>query len=490
VSHDDQVRRLKAKYRPDDRYANFGPLITSMEVHGFRGVRSLPLTFESSVTALSGLNGTGKSTIAQLATCAYRKEVGAAANRFYVADYFPVSPADPEPFKNDARVIYTYGVQRTADLQQVTVSRKVKEWSGYKRQPERASYYIGFTQFIPKVERRDFSVYRGHLLRLGESRPLLEQAATNIARILGLPYDALDFTEVSHASKVGELAMATRGGRRYSENHMGFGEGRVVYMVNTMECAPVQSLFVLEEPETSLHGDAQIRLAQYFVDVSYRRGHQILLTTHSAAILGQLARESVVYLRREPDGRLSSTAGLSTYQVDSYLQGEGQNAAKATICVEDEFARLFAIEIMRRCDPDLLAGCSLLPIGGGQAIPAAVKLLRDAGVRAVGLADGDMPDVANEVVSGLPGARPPEIEVFTDGAVKGAFSAVPYGLAVDEVLSAVSDHHGYVRAIAKHLMLDESFVATTACRAYAAARPAEEFSAIVKMIHAGLGDRR
>ncbi len=490
MSHDDCVRHLAAKYRPENRYANFGPLITSMEIYGFRGIRSLALPFESSVTALSGLNGTGKSTIAQLVTCAYRRKVGAAAGRFYVADFFPVSPADPEPFGTDARVVYTYGVQRGAEPQQVTVSRKAKEWSGYKRQPERVSHYIGFTQFIPKVERRDFSVYRGHLLNLGESRPLPEGAAALIARILGLPYDALDFTEVSHASKVGELAMATRSGRRYSENHMGFGEGRVVYMVNTMESAPVQSLFVLEEPETSLHGDAQIRLAQYLVDVSYRRGHQILITTHSAAMLSQFARESVVYLRREPDGRLSATVGLSTYQVDSYLQAEGRREAKATICVEDEFARLFAIEIIRRCDPDLLAGCRLLPTGSGQGIPAAVRLLRDAGVRAVGLADGDIPGSRNEVVSGLPGAQPPEMEVFTDAAVKNAFAEPPYGLTVSEVLAAVSDHHGYTAAIAKRLMLDESFVATTACRAYACDRPVEEFSTIVETIRRGLGDRR
>jgi AAA domain, putative AbiEii toxin, Type IV TA system len=366
----------------------------------------------------------------------------------------------------------------------------VKEWSGYKRQPQRTCYYIGFTQFIPKVERRDFSVYRGHLLKLGDSKPLSEEANTNVGRILGLPYDALDFTEVSHASKVGQLAMATRSGRRYSENHMGFGEGRVVYMVTAMESAPTQSLFVLEEPETSLHGDAQVRLAQYFVDVSFRRGHQILFTTHSTAILGQLSRESVVYLRRSPDGRLSATRGLSTYQVDSYLQAEGRGTAKATVCVEDEFARFFTIEIMRRCDPDLLAGCSLLPIGSGQDIPAAVKLLRDAGVRAVGLTDGDMPEAANEVVSGLPGTRPPEIEVFTDGAVKDAFAAAPYNLALDEALSSVGDHHEYVRAIAKRLMLEESFVATTGCRAYAAARAVEEFSEIVAMIRRGLGDRR
>jgi predicted ATPase len=490
VSHDDQLRRLAGKFHPQDRYANFGPLLQTMEIHGFRGIRSLTLPFQSSISAMSGLNGTGKSTIAQLATCAYRKASTAAAHRYYVADFFPVSTADPEPFTPDAKVIYTYAVQRGADPQQVTVSRKVKEWSGYKRQPERTCYYIGFTQFLPKVERRDFSVYRGHLLELGVSRALSGTAAAQISRILALPYDALDFTEVSHGTKVGELAMATRNGRRYSENHMGFGEGRVVYMVNTMETAPVQSLFVLEEPETSLHGDAQVRLAQYLAEVSFRRGHQIILTTHSPAILGQLARESVVYVRRGPDGSLSATTGLSTYQVDSYLQAEGRSNGKATICVEDDFARRFAIEIMRRCDPDLLAGCSLLPIGGGQELAAAVRLLRDAGVRAVGLIDGDMARGQIEIVAALPGTCAPEVEVFTDAAVKEVFAEPPYQLALDEALSAVGDHHEYAQAIAARLMLDETFVATTACRAYAAVRDPAAFASIVDFLRRGLGDRR
>lgn len=105
------------------------------------------------------------------------------------------------------------------------------------------------------------------------------------------------------------------------------------------------------------------------IQLAMRRGHQIIITTHSAAILGQLNRKSVVYLRRAPDGLLSATTGLSTYQVDSYLQAEGHRAGKPTICVEDEFARHLTIEILRRCDPDLLAGCSLLPIGAGQDIP-------------------------------------------------------------------------------------------------------------------------
>jgi predicted ATPase len=66
VSHDDNLRRLKAKFAVANRYANFGPALQTLEIRGFRGIKDLTRTFQSPITALSGLNGTGKSTIAQL----------------------------------------------------------------------------------------------------------------------------------------------------------------------------------------------------------------------------------------------------------------------------------------------------------------------------------------------------------------------------------------------------------------------------------------
>lgn len=485
MSHDDNVRTLNKRFADAHRYANFGSALRTLEIHGFRGVSELSLTFESPITALSGLNGTGKSTIAQLAVCGY----GPSGHRYYVRGFFPVSAADPKPFTDAAKVVYSYSVDQGTNLQQVTVSRKVKEWSGYQRQPDRECHYIGITSFIPKIERQDFSVYGGRTLQLGGSRTMSKIAADHISGILSLPYEHLEFTEVTHNQRSAELAMATRGGQRYSENHMGFGEGRVVYMVNSMEAAPPKSLFVLEEPETSLHGEAQHRLARYFVDVALRRGHQIIITTHSGAILEELGRESVQYLRRTPEGTLSVTPGLSTYQIDSYLLGEGRAKGAITICVEDTFARHFLIEIIRRCDSDLLAGCQIITIGGGQDIPPAVELLRRAGLRAAGILDGDMKQFESDFIICLPGDEAPEKEVFNNKAVKEYFAS-SYGVSVDDILAGVPNHHEYASAIAKRLMLEVSFVATEACRAYCNSHSPVDFKPITTMLREKLGDKR
>jgi hypothetical protein len=52
--------------------------------------------------------------------------VTATLPRYYVKDFFPVFAADPEPFCPQGQVVYSYCVERGAEPQQVTVSRKAR----------------------------------------------------------------------------------------------------------------------------------------------------------------------------------------------------------------------------------------------------------------------------------------------------------------------------------------------------------------------------
>jgi predicted ATPase len=489
MSHDDQVRVLGKRFK-NNTFENFGPILMTMHIQGFRGISNLELEFKSPITALSGMNGTGKSTIVQLAACSYRRpEDHNAPRRHYVKNFFPVSVADPQPFAENAMVQYSYAMQG-GDRQHLTVSRAKKEWSGYKRQPARSAFYLGFTYFIPKIEKRDLSINQAQNLELGESRLLDSVSAEHIGRILSLDYWGLGFTGVYSGDRFTELAVAMRSESSYSENHMGFGEGRVVYTVNTLEAAPEKSLFLLEEPETALHGDAQVRLARYLVDVVKRRGHQIILTTHSAAILGQLGRDSVVYLRRSGNGEVTATHGLSTYQIDSHLQKQGRSTENVSICVEDAFAQCLAQEILRMVDADLLEGCKFLQIGGAQEIPNAVKILNEAGRRTIGLLDGDMKEDKEKGIITLPGDGPPEKEVFAHEAVRKFFAEALYDVDVNEILSGVEDHHDYVKVISSKIYLAEDAVVSIACHTYVSAHEKEDFSNIAKFVRSRLGDRR
>jgi hypothetical protein len=101
-------------------------VLQSLEIQGFRGIKDLTLDLQSPVTAISGLNGTGKGTIAQLAGCGYRKSGSTMRRRYYVADFFPVSAVDPEPFSPWGKVVYSYCADKGSDPRQVTVSQRSK----------------------------------------------------------------------------------------------------------------------------------------------------------------------------------------------------------------------------------------------------------------------------------------------------------------------------------------------------------------------------
>jgi hypothetical protein len=56
MGHGDDIRRLASKFKPEHRYPNFGPIMQSIEVRGFRGVANVTVEMRSSITALCGLN--------------------------------------------------------------------------------------------------------------------------------------------------------------------------------------------------------------------------------------------------------------------------------------------------------------------------------------------------------------------------------------------------------------------------------------------------
>lgn len=461
----DIKKKLASKYQETNRYKNFGSCLRHIEINGFRGIDEIDLSLDYPVTAISGLNGAGKSTIGQLAICAYRKPTTAVHyKRQYIKDFFPVSVADPAPFKNDANVIFHYETDDHKKTQEVTVSRQKSEWSGYKRQPERHCYYVGFTVYIPKVERRDLSVYGGKDLAFTERRELEPEVIEKMARIIGHKYDEINFQGVSHKKRESEIGIASRLGCSYSENNMGFGEGRILYTVDKLETSPEQSLFILEEPETSLHESAQYEFAKYLIDVCNRRHHQIILSTHSSVILNALPPEARKLLIRDKSG-VELRDRISTTHVRSILSAG--HVRNLDICVEDEFAKVLLTEALRKKRKDLLKAVAIHAIGDKDAVREATYVLKKTGKKSIAVRDADVgQDKVNSLYS-FPGEKPPEVEVFTNQKVKQLIDE-RYGIDVDWVLQRdeVKDHHKIAACIASEAESSEDVIRALVIDAY------------------------
>ena len=453
MNNQNLITKLTSKFSSENRYANFGPILNTIEVDGFRGI-SASVKFDFPITAITGLNGAGKSTIGQLSLCAYRVPLTSSAKRYYVRDFFPLSPADPAPFTLSASVRYHYQTDKLTESKFLTVSRAQTEWSGYKRQPERLANYIGFTVYIPKVERRDFSVYRSNF-ELTARRNLLN-GKQHVGRILSSAYDEMHFQGIQHKNNTTELGVVARYGYQYSENNMGFGEGRAIYTVDRLESSPEQSLFVIEEPETSLHESAQQQLVSYLLDVCWRRHHQIILTTYSPVIMEALPASACKFLHRDLNG-VKVFDGFSSNRVRAILS-DG-SSGRTIIAVEDDFAVAMVREIIRQHDQSLLKAVSISAIGDKNAVRSFKEYLDLTGTKSIAIRDADVGAHASMGLLSLPGTKPPEVEIFEEPLIAGRIKT-EMGFDVAEHLANYpeTNHHAYVETVAKASQLPADHV--------------------------------
>lgn len=427
------------------------------------------MIFEYPVTAITGLNGAGKSTFGQLSLCGYRKvSTETAAKRFYVKDFFPVSVADPKPFSDNASVKFHYETDDKNSPQELTVSRATKEWSGYKRQPEKHVEYIGLAFYIPKVERKDLTIYNASSLVLSE-REDLEDAGTYVSRILGGNYDDIYFQGVKSTQRSAQLGIAKRLGAQYSENNMGFGEGRVIHTIKVLETCAERSLIVLEEPETSLHEHAQYEFSKYLIDVSLRRGHQIIFSTHSSPMLAALPSQARKMLTRDQNG-VRVYNGISSAQVRTALSAG--SAGKIIVGVEDPFAQSLLREILKRRAPELRPTLDIIPFGDANAVKNALAAIKLADIKAMAVRDADQSaDKQNDLLV-LPGTLAPEKEIFLHNDAKAVLQS-EYGFDLDGFLAAYpdTDHHEYSKIAAQKSSSSREVIEADCIRAFLDGQP-------------------
>ncbi len=479
----DQRKEMQKLFAKRSRYANFGHAIIEATVKGFRGIDDVNVKVESPITAFTGLNGSGKSTIAQLMMSAYKRPIteNPAYKRHHISNYFPVSKADPMPFRVDASIEYKYLTNAEDRYQEVTVKRGLgKQWDGYKRQPERHCRYIGFTIYIPKVEQRDISIYRGNDIDILDESQLPEEARIAIAKILNSPYSELTSATASHNQRSTPIGFATKYGSKYSENNMGFGEGRVFYTVSSLESAPEQSLFVIEEPETSLHEHAQYEFAKYLIDVVVRRKHQVFLTTHSKSIISALPPESRKLLYREGNAVKISDRTSTSEAIGLLSLGKSQDKI---VLVEDRKAKILLTELIRVQKPTLLSGIKISYVGNDDVVASLTRQLKADDYKVVGVRDGDKGEDVRAGLLKLPGSLPPEREVFGCENVK-QWMQTHHSFNFDDwvQVNVDQDHHDWPKLVSQEVRRTEDGLWEQVCAEYAKGRDQIEVNRLIENI--------
>ena len=352
MSNSNPVNILSNKFEASHRYENFGEVLMRMNVKGFRCHSNTIIDIRSPITAFCGLNGTGKSTLLQLAATAYRKCDQATYPHFSISDFLVIGTLDPMPFTSDAKVEYNYW-QLDRSLRTINISRNDnnKNWQGYSIRPEKRVFFARMGSYLPKIEQSDFTVRHSSRLAIESSEQVSNLVKEWTCKILSCSYETIQSNTVTHSDKRSKVISVKRNGTEYSESHMGYGEARSQYLINALELLPNKSLVLIEEPEISLHQSAQYNFGKYLIDVASRKGHQIFLTTHSEFLLESLPTASRIYLEKSRND-VKTVIGLTAIRAKS-LMSMG-NSKALDILVEDKVGKEILVEILRRIDNNFL----------------------------------------------------------------------------------------------------------------------------------------
>jgi predicted ATPase len=474
----DQRDVLQRMFDETNRFANFGDAIVEIGVSGVRCHQNTRIQFGSPISAFCGLNGTGKSTLLQLAATAYRPPLDEPYN---ISDFMVVSALDPNPFAPHAKVEFKFwSEQRTARTLTFSRSTLSTRWRGYNRRREGGVFFAGIGMYLPRTEQPSFAA-RAPKLKVTESQDVIGRIYTWTCKILGQNYNKI----VSHLLNVtdrrgGRISTVHKGQIGYSEAHMGFGEARTIHIVSTLETIPDKSLVLLEEPETSLHLSAQHEFGRYLVDVARHKRHQVLLTTHSEFLLQALPSASRLYLEKSDSG-IRVIPGLTAVEARSLMALGHQKAL--TVLVEDECAKAILSEIVRRHDLSFLQSLNVCVGGDKDSIRNTVVGLKKTTILIAAVRDGDKAGSPSENIFKLPGSLPPEKELFQAAAVE-TYVKDHYGLQLSDFRSEIDgvDHHSWCERLAVRIGADERALTWELSRVYARALPESETSTLVNLL--------
>lgn len=229
-----------------------------------------------------------------------------------------------------------------------------------------------------------------------------------------------------------------------------------------------------------MHEHAQYELAKYLLDVTFRRHHQIILSTHSDRILGALPSESRLLLHRDKHG-VAVYQGLSSTRARALLSLGHQR--DLVVFVEDDFAKLLLSEMIRNIDNGLLRAINIEGVGDTKAVRNAVLLMNRIEKNSIAVRDADVgPDVANGIFS-FPGTMPTEREVYQQQAVKEYLNA-EFQIDIDNeiALREIQDHHKLTEELANAANTLPDYFRTIAIKKYIEEIGVGQYQALVLSI--------
>lgn len=351
--------------------------LESITIDKLKGISNLTLTFDKNLTALMGVNGSGKSTILHALACVYAPYKGVENYKF---SYF-FTPNPHASWKGSNFTIASYD-ERNKKIISRSYSKDGARWANYSNRIKRNVHYLGVSTGIPAIELEKKTSFINYVSSKEKSK-LDEKVINDAAYILNKNYEELMSHTLGRKKYVG---VHTKDGIVYSALSMGAGEQRVIKILQTVYNAYQYSLILIDEIDLLLHADAFKKLIEKLHEIAEEKHLQVVFTTHALEMNDLREYADIRYIEQQKEGTLV----YDSIKPDLIYQLSGENQRDYTIYVEDEFAAAIVIKVAY--DMKMLRYINIIQFGSieNAFVVAAGKVLCGEDIRNILIVtDGD-----------------------------------------------------------------------------------------------------
>lgn len=311
-----------------------------MKIHNIKNIDEFEfeIPIEMGLYALTGENGSGKSTV-----------ISCAATSFYVPSLYAHFG---EP-KEGSAIDFYFG----------EMHRQIRTENGRWRKPSGnlgiTGFYEGSIVFGNRFKDVDYSSINKlaniDRARLEEASRFVKQALGNILHDDEAYYDRLFILNKEVAKEMGLQRppyFYENKGTLVSQLNMSTGENLLLTILYSLEIrlakknyGVLPAFIFLDEIELALHSSALRRLVYFLKRISERENFVVLFSTHSIELIRSIRPENIYYLQRHVDNSIEMINPC--YPVYATRNLESSNFGHDyIIMVEDDLARKIVEKIL------------------------------------------------------------------------------------------------------------------------------------------------
>lgn len=328
--------------------------IKRMDIEKLKNLRHVSVEFATpGLTAIMGVNGSGKSTILHALACCYRPFEGDDQENHIFSMYFTPNPDLAwQGSKFTITHDYRYGADLVVDQEQ-TFCKTSDRWTPkYATRISRHVVFLGIKTCNPAIElesKNSFINY-GTTPRTDD---LSNQVRETAGLIMNRDYSTFNYHSTNRARYIGVRHQEVQ----YSALSMGAGEQRIFKIIEAVFAAPRNSLIIIDEIDILLHPKALKKLLEVIHDRAMDKDLQIVFSTHSPVLFEMQDIVKTQHIIQTPN----QTLRLDFTTPDIIYRITGESVKPIELYVEDPLARTIVQNVAK--EVGILRSVHTIPYG-------------------------------------------------------------------------------------------------------------------------------